>query len=95
MKQALHIQRHPNVIFTVLSDDEAVLLNMENKFYYTLNSVGSYLWQLLENGPMSHHAMAIDLQKHFEIPDEQARNDVHEFLMNLLEEKLIEESNVE
>jgi hypothetical protein len=42
------IRREKAVAFTDLEDGSGVLLHLENKFYYSLNMTGSFIWKLLE-----------------------------------------------
>lgn len=56
---------------------------------YTLNPVGSVLWEFMNEG----HTIPEMVQRvcdEFEVPDGQARQDIELFLDSLLEEKLIE-----
>lgn len=41
------VQRDPEQEFSLI-DDEVVMLSLKTGKYYTLNSVGSRIWQLLE-----------------------------------------------
>ncbi|HJU65715.1 MAG TPA: PqqD family protein, partial [Gemmatimonadaceae bacterium] len=43
------VAKNPEVIYTEL-EDGAVLLNMENGFYYSLDVVGVEVWRLIEPG---------------------------------------------
>ncbi len=45
----MRMQSHPSVVCTVL-EDGGVLLNLETKFYYSLNRTGLLLWTLIEDG---------------------------------------------
>ncbi len=56
---------------------------------YTLNSVGSILWEFLTEG----HTLPEMVQRvcdEFEVSSKQAQADIQEFLGSLLEEKLIQ-----
>jgi coenzyme PQQ synthesis protein D (PqqD) len=56
---------------------------------YTLNPVGSALWEFMNEG----HTIPEMVQRicdEFEVSDSQARQDIELFLNSLLEEKLIE-----
>lgn len=55
---------------------------------YTLNPVGSVLWDFLTEG----HTLPEMVERicdEFEVTDEQARSDIQDFLGSLLEEKLV------
>src|ERR1700675_1763880 len=56
---------------------------------YTLNPVGSVLWDFLTEG----HTLAEMIQRvcdEFEVTGNQAQSDIQEFLGSLLEEKLVQ-----
>jgi len=87
------LKPHPAVVFTPLSDQEAVLLHMDNKFYYSLNSTGAYMWKLLEAEDFSEAELAQKIQTVFDLPLDQAKADVNEFITDLVKEQLLEKSS--
>lgn len=60
--------------FSIL-DEEAVLLNLDSGYYYTLNQVGTVIWQLID-GVRTLHDIQQALCDRFEISKEQANNDL-------------------
>ncbi len=56
---------------------------------YTLNSVGSILWDFMTEGHTVPE-MVSRVCGEFEVSAKQAQADIHEFLGSLLEEKLIQ-----
>lgn len=85
------IKAQESVVFTDLDDGSAVLLHLDNKFYYSLNETGSFMWQLIEKG-----AGALELDKlieglcgHFDVTPDQARSDAREFIEDLAKEGLV------
>ncbi len=79
------------VVFTDLDDGSAVLLHLDNKFYYSLNATGSFMWQQIEKsaGSITVAKLVEALCQHFEVTPEQARSDVKEFIEDLAKEGLV------
>jgi len=87
------LKPHSNVVFTQLSDGEAVLLNLQTKLYYSLNGSGTYLWQFLEQkDSTTKKDLVAKLSDHYQIPSPKAANDVQDFLQDLSGEGLLEET---
>ena len=85
------IKAQEAVVFTDLDDGSAVLLHLDNKFYYSLNETGSFMWQLIEKGAGSTGADQLieALCGQFDVNPEQARADVKEFIEDLAKEGLV------
>jgi hypothetical protein len=85
------IKSQEAVVFTDLDDGSAILLHLDNKFYYSLNETGSLMWQLIEKsgGSMTMAAMVEALCEHFDVTPEQARADAKEFIEDLAKEGLV------
>lgn len=86
------IKSHEAVVFTDLDDGSAVLLHLDNKFYYSLNETGSFMWQQIEknHGSMGVSQLVQSLCEQFEVGPEQAVQDVNDFLDDLSREGLVE-----
>ena len=86
------IQSQESVVFTDLDDGSAVLLHLDNKFYYSLNESGSFMWQLIEkgNGTLSAEKLVTALCEQFDVSPEQGQSDVKEFLDDLTREGLVQ-----
>lgn len=82
---------HPAVMFREVSDG-AVLLQMEDKMYFGLNSVGARIWQLLPPVSSSLEELCDRLGTVYpDVPAEQLLADVTELLDALRESKLVVE----
>jgi len=77
------------VIFTDLDDGSAVLLHLETKYYFSLNETAAFLWRLLENGDSTEENLIEGLCEAFEVSEEQAKEDVTEFITSLKKQGLI------
>ena len=85
------IKPHSEVVFTKLSDGEGILLNLQTKLYYSLNSTGSFLWQLIEKNPsLSVSDLGAKLLNHYQIPQNTAIKDTNDFIQDLTGEGLLE-----
>ena len=79
----------PDVHCTVL-DEEAVLLNLENGLYYTLNRVGTATWELF-TGDKTLSEIHGAICSRFEVAEDRARNDLVALVNHLGQEGLIQQ----
>ncbi|GKS57778.1 hypothetical protein YTPLAS18_13050 [Nitrospira sp.] len=78
-----------DVQFTVL-DDEAVLLNLTNGHYYTLNRVGTMIWGSLD-GRRPLNDTLDQLCKQFEVDRGRAHDDLVALVVRMEHEGLLQE----
>lgn len=71
--------------------EEAVILNYDKGEYYTLNEVGSVIWEELKNAPKSLPELVQSVVSEFDISETECSADIDQLLNNLLDEQLIEE----
>lgn len=81
--------RGADVTSTVL-DDEAVLLNLANGVYYSLNPVGTAIWEQLTGSQSLAEILGI-VHRQFEVTEEIVRQDLVALVSRLREEGLIAE----
>jgi len=72
--------------------EESVLLDLKTERYLGLDDVSSRFWDLLTNGGTVQSAYEILLME-FEIDAERLRNDLDDFLKELIQFGLVEQSN--
>jgi hypothetical protein len=80
-------QKNPSVLCTEL-EDGAILLNLDTKYYYTLNSTGLRIWQIMDElkDPLEiAQKLAID----YEVDKEKAKASVVRLIEELKQEGLI------
>lgn len=80
-------QAHEDVHSTVL-EGETVLLNLDNGMYYSLNRVGTVIWELCDG----HHTLKqilVEICEKFEVEEAQAKHDLLLLSSQLLEQKLL------
>ncbi len=67
---------HPKCLLTELEDGTGVVLNLETKFYHTLNATAVSLWKALDAGRSTQHGLASKLVADFEVDEATALADV-------------------
>ena len=67
---------HPKCMLTELEDGTGVVLNLETKFYHTLNATAVTLWKALGEGATTNAELANKLVAEFEVDEEAALTDV-------------------
>ena len=80
---------HPDVHCTVL-DGEAVLLNLKNGHYYTLNRVGTVAWELFK-GDKPLKDVCQTICSRFDVSEDQASADLVALVTHLGKEGLIQQ----
>jgi hypothetical protein len=86
-KNSLRVAIPPNVLAQELGG-EAVLVNLENETYYSLNKVGSQMWQLLtEQGDVETATQ--QLLQTFAVDESTLRQDVARLVDELIQEGLL------
>ena len=79
--------RGEDVVSKVI-DGEAIIINLANGVYYSLEKVGSLVWEYVAaEGTVQDTIAAVEA--HYDVSSEQAHTDVHRFLGELLAESLI------
>jgi hypothetical protein len=80
-------KKNPSVVCTEL-DDGAVLLNLDTKYYYSLNETGLRIWQIMEE---LHSPAEISgrLANEYKVDAERAKASVFNLIKQLEKEGLI------
>jgi hypothetical protein len=71
--------------------DEIVMMDIEKGKYFTLNPVGTVIWNLLES-PKSLEELCVELIKEFEVEPQTCLEETSAYLENLLKLGLIEKA---
>jgi hypothetical protein len=80
---------HPQVLFTEIDDGTGVLLHLDSKFYFTLNSTGVVVWKALAERVEGIDAIAQRLSKEFRVEPSDALRDVNTVIASLMADGLI------
>jgi len=83
-------QPNPDVVAQRVQD-EVVLVNLRTNEIYALNSTASRAWDLLATG-MNREAVQEELQREFDVPSDQLRDEIDTLIANLIEKKLLRPS---
>jgi hypothetical protein len=74
-------------------ENEAVILNLENGIYYSLNPVGTRLWELFD-GKKSIRDLAQVLTEEYDVDPKTAEQDIIALVEDLLQEGLVAPNEV-
>ena len=75
-------------------DGEAIIINLASGNYYSTDDVGAFIWDRLAVGN-SLHAVATAVAANYEVSYEQALADVERMTTELIQERLLAESETE
>jgi hypothetical protein len=67
---------HPKCLLTELDDGTGVILNLETKFYHTLNTTAVTLWKSLARGVRTNAELATILVSEYQVAEAQALADI-------------------
>jgi hypothetical protein len=90
MPAAEKYRARASAVFTELDDGTAVVLDLDTKLYYTLNSTGAHVWKQLALEPMHADTLADALCSEFQVEPQQARVDVETLLGELAAHRLVD-----
>ena len=81
----------PGEILSQLLQDELVLLNLSTGTYYSLDPVGTRIWQLLAASPAQPlQGVADTLLQEYETPADRCTHDLLALVTQLQEHRLLE-----
>jgi len=87
-----HVKPNSEEVAAKVMDGEAILINLSNGIYYSMDKVGAVLWELVEKN-FSPEEMVAFIINRYEVGSEQAQSDVERLLKELVDEKLILEAD--
>ena len=70
-------------------DDDQVILDTENNFYYGLESVAASIWRLVQQEPISLRKIVEKLCEEYEVDPKQCQYDSSSFILEMLNKQLI------
>lgn len=71
-----------------LVDGEAILINLSNGMYYSMDSVGGFIWSLIEQGH-DLDSISATVARRYAADEDVAKRDVEALAQQLLDENLI------
>ena len=82
------VRPHPEVVFTPLRGEEAALLDLRTKAYFSLNETGRRIWELLPDHPTVSSIVSA-LAEEYEGETDELAQAVRELLERLRAEDLL------
>ena len=82
------VEPSPDVVMTELEGNEAVLLHLETRLYFTLNETALRIWQMLSGG-LGNREISEKIQDEFDVTREKAEESVINLIDELITEKLV------
>jgi len=81
---------HPNNedVGAQVIDGEAIIINLSNGMYYSLDNVGGKVWEMIEDGS-SLAEMTEVITSLYKVPGEQVNADVERLVEELVKENLV------
>lgn len=77
-----------NITYRII-DNEAVILNLDNGYYYSLNEVGTRIWQMIEKEKKLIEILS-SLNEEYQVDEKILKDDLISLVKDLEKEKLIE-----
>ena len=77
----------PNIVSETF-DDEAVIVNLEDGNYYSFNSIGAEIWDIVKEGTPLQKTISL-LKEKYEENHKSIEDGVHSFINKLKQENLI------
>ncbi len=97
MSQAVSLSsrvRIPEGILSNLLEDELVLLNLNTGVYFSLDTVGTRIWQLVQAHPSRQLKTVLgSLRKEYEVAPVRCAQDLLQLIRRLQENSLLEISS--
>ena len=84
----LKYQVSPEVLFNKISE-EIVILSFSQGYYFTLDEIGSRIWEMLLEESSSVYELATKLMDEYEVELEKCKGDVQEFIDDMVSKNLI------
>ena len=82
------VQSNKEEVAAKVMDGEAILINLSNGIYYSMDKVGAVVWELVERN-FSPEEMVVSIVSRYEVETETAQADVERLLKELVDENLI------
>ena len=82
------IPKHGEAVIYRVVEDTAILLNLDNDYYYSLDPLGSEIWSMCD-GTQTLGSMLDRVCAEYDVEREQARGDLLELFDDLRREGLV------
>ena len=88
------LQPNREEIAAKVMDGEAIIINLTTGVYYSMDKVGGLVWDLIDGGSSVEEIVEFILSR-YDVGRERAEADVERLAAELMQEKLVLESNGE
>lgn len=82
------LRRNEEDVAAKVMDGEAIIINLANGMYYSMDKVGGAIWAMIEES-FSLEEMVAALSARYEVSPAQAQTDVERLAAELLQQKLV------
>ena len=82
------LEHNESEIAAKLIDGEAILINLSDGTYYSMDKVGGFIWELIKRN-YSLSEMVETITEHYDVSAEKTKTDVETLAADLLEEKIV------
>jgi hypothetical protein len=89
-----HLRLNEEEVAAKVIDGEAIMINLSNGVYYSMDEVGGLIWEMIE-GRYSLQEMVAEIIARYDVSPRQAQADVERLVGELFEENLVMPSNDE
>jgi hypothetical protein len=92
LTQTVRLQPREQEVAAKVIDGEAILINLANGIYYSMDKVAALIWESIQKR-CSLEEMVDTLVRRYDVAKEEAAADVHRLAQELLQENLVEISD--
>lgn len=87
-----HLKPNNEEVAAKVMDRKAILINLSNGIYYSMDKVGGVVWELVERNYSPEEIVAFIINR-YEVESERVQADVERLLKELVDERLILEAD--
>ncbi|MFC3813288.1 PqqD family protein [Lacihabitans lacunae] len=69
--------------------EENIILQLNKGIYYTMNEVGTFIWDLLKISPLQFEEIVEQVQDNFDVDDDTCRKDIEIVIQDLTKAELL------
>jgi len=87
-----YLKPNTNEVASKVVDGEAILINLSNGMYFSLDAVGGSIWTLVSDGH-DLNTISTAVAQHYGVAEDTVANDIQTFAQTLVEEGLVVSSD--
>ena len=86
----MRVEKSTHTIFTLMDDGTGLLLNLQTRFYYSLNRTGVAVWKELEHtNPTTLEDLVRATCERFDVDQDAARREIAAFVGQLEDFRMV------